>query len=271
MRRLFHPVAVVLFVGLVFAGCQTSATRTSAKSEKTAKTNALTPFDLESGVLTVGYAPDYPPYEYTDKTGSPAGIAVDVITEVARRMDMETRLQALSRDEALQALNEGQIDVIAWMPYSPERGREFVLSVGWAQTTSSVFVRKTSKYNEISDVVPKVMVAPTGNIEYDALRRKGVTQLIGTQSIEEALMKTVTGTADGAGCNREVARAVMNRHVGWETALRELDPPLAVTTLTAASRKGNEILMYHISRTLLEMKRDGTLARLTGTGDGGSQ
>ena len=167
MRRLFHPVAVVLFVGLVFAGCQTSATRTSAKSEKTAKTNALTPFDLESGVLTVGYAPDYPPYEYTDKTGSPAGIAVDVITEVARRMDMETRLQALSRDEALQALNEGQIDVIAWMPYSPERGREFVLSVGWAQTTSSVFVRKTSKYNEISDVVPKVMVAPTGNIEYD--------------------------------------------------------------------------------------------------------
>ncbi len=263
MRRFFHPIALVLLGSLVFVGCQTSTARKNTGSEKTSKASDLKPFDLETGMLTVAYAPDYPPYEYEDKNGDPAGIAVNVITEIARRLDMELRFRQLQRDKIMDALQDGTVDVTAWMPYSPARSREFALSVGWGETTSIVYVRKTSKFDTVSDVVPKVMAASKGSLEQDALLRKGVTQLIAAENIDEALMKTVTGAADGAGCNREVARIVMEQHIGWKTSLRELAPPLAVTPLTMASREGNETLVYHISRVLLEMKRDGSLEQLT--------
>jgi polar amino acid transport system substrate-binding protein len=219
-------------------------------------------------VLTVAHKRDYAPYEFVDADGKSAGMAIDMITEAARRLDMEVRFHPLSWPEVLENLSAGKADITPCMLYSPARAKEWALSVGWGKATSVVYVRRTSKFETVADVVPKVVVAPRGDIEYEALKMKGVRQLIGTETTEQALMKTLVGEAAGAGCNREVARAVFSRFAGLKTAMLEVEPPLAVTPLMVGSRKGNEPLLYRISRVLLEMKRDGTLDRLTSTSEG---
>lgn len=265
MRRLSTAIALVLLIGLVLIACEAHKPRTAEKETVPVSVAAPGP---DSGVLTVVHNREYPPYEFVDADGRSAGIAIDVITEVARRLNLEVHYHALPWPEVLEELSLGKADVAPTMLYSPARAKQWAFSIGWGKATSVIYVRRTSKVESVADVVPKVMIAPLGDFEYDALKTKGVSQLLGAKTTEEALMKTVIGAAAGAGCNREVARVVLKRHVGWSSALRELGRPLAVTSIMVASRKGNEALLYRISRVLLEMRRDGTLERLAPTETG---
>ncbi|MFH1742306.1 MAG: transporter substrate-binding domain-containing protein [bacterium] len=254
MRRLLTPIALALFAALIVVGCGGHLPRSTR--EKPA-TEPISVSARDPNVLIVAHDREYPPYEYVTPGGQSAGISIDMIKEVARRMNREVWFHPLPWVDVLKELSNGQADITPGMLYSPERSREWAFSMGWGTATSVVLVRKTSKYKTVKDVVPQVLGAPVGDIEYDMLKRKGVTQLIAAKNTEEGLMKTVIGEADGVGCNREVAQTIFKQHVGWQSALRELGPPLAVTPIMVASRKGNERLLHHISQVIQEMKRDG--------------
>ena len=267
MKRM-TVIWIATLVGVwVFGGCQGHTPR-KAQEESPSIQSLLSARD--PNVLVVACMPDFPPYESVDANGEPVGVSIDVMREIARRLNRPVTFRALPWTDVLAQLSSGKADLTAAMVYTPQRGREWALSLGWGTMTSVVYVRRTSKIRTISDVVPKVVASPKGSTEYEQLQVKGVRQLIGTKNVEEALRMTVTGAADGAGCNREAAKAVFKQHIGWESALFEIETPLAVTPVTIAGRKGNEILIERISGIIGEMKKDGTLAQLTASVGGQS-
>ncbi|MFW6181722.1 MAG: transporter substrate-binding domain-containing protein, partial [Spirochaetota bacterium] len=75
--------------------------------------------------ILVGGDHSFPPYEYLDKDGNPAGFAVELTRAIAREMDLDIEIRLEPWDKVRRALERGEIDVIQGMFYSPERDLSF--------------------------------------------------------------------------------------------------------------------------------------------------
>ncbi len=75
--------------------------------------------------VVVGTSADYPPYEYVDEAGNMKGFDVELMEEIAKRMDVELEWQDMPFDSLIAAVQEGKIDMsIACFNYSEERDKE---------------------------------------------------------------------------------------------------------------------------------------------------
>ncbi|MGC9435725.1 MAG: transporter substrate-binding domain-containing protein [Methanomicrobiales archaeon] len=98
----------------------------------------------EFGVILVGCDDNYPPYEFVDENGEPTGFNVDLIREVAHRRGLDIRITARPWNEIRTALEEGRIDVLSGMVYSPERDRavDFSIPRAWSSMMSPSWTRR---------------------------------------------------------------------------------------------------------------------------------
>jgi light-regulated signal transduction histidine kinase (bacteriophytochrome) len=69
----------------------------------------------------VGNDSNYPPYEYLDKNGQPAGFNVDLTQAIARQLGLDVKIHLGSWDEIRESLGSGSIDAVQGMFYSAER------------------------------------------------------------------------------------------------------------------------------------------------------
>ena len=69
---------------------------------------------INSGTLRLGVPPEYIPFiiEFPDADEDLAGIDIELMEEIANRMDVSLQTTNLSFDGMIDALNLGQVDVI---------------------------------------------------------------------------------------------------------------------------------------------------------------
>lgn len=85
---------------------------------------ALTACQKKSDNFVVGTSADYPPYEYVDEAGNLAGFDIELMAEIAKRMDVKIEWQDMPFDSLIQAVQEGKIDAsISCFNYSEERAQ----------------------------------------------------------------------------------------------------------------------------------------------------
>ncbi len=113
---LFWSAGLVLMLVLVACGTGTTTgssstpvpTPNGSTPTVTAPTDLVTP-----GTLTVGSDTTYPPQEYIDtKTGQAAGFDVDLITAVAQRMGLQTKIVTTGFDTIIDSLSAKRFDVV---------------------------------------------------------------------------------------------------------------------------------------------------------------
>ena len=85
--------------------------------------------------LRAGYK-EFPPYVTTDESGNPAGLAVQVVREAAKRAGI--RVQWVEVRDAEKALREGAIDLYPLLTVSPERKQTFYASAPWWESAQSL-------------------------------------------------------------------------------------------------------------------------------------
>lgn len=71
--------------------------------------------------IIVGGDRNFPPFEYIDSNGRPAGFVVDITRAIARELNMDIQIQLGNWSERLESLSNGKIDVIQGIFYSPDR------------------------------------------------------------------------------------------------------------------------------------------------------
>jgi len=121
-------------------------------------------------LVVVGGDRSYPPYEFLDKDGSPAGYNVDLTRAIARVMgfDVEIRLGAWA--EMRQALSSGKIDVLEGMSYSEERALLADFSPPHSIVHHSVFARRGgAKQQTLADLRGKEIVVLNDGIMQEFL------------------------------------------------------------------------------------------------------
>lgn len=92
--------------------------------------------------VIVGGDKDYPPYEFLDVNGEPAGYNVDLTRAIADVMGMKVEIRLGTWVEMRRALQRGDIDALQGMSYSEERALEVDFTPPHTIIHHSIFSRK---------------------------------------------------------------------------------------------------------------------------------
>jgi PAS domain S-box-containing protein len=172
--------------------------------------------------LVIGGDQAYPPYEYLDEHGQPAGFAVDISRAIARETGLDIEIRLGPWDETIQALRRGEIDALQGMYYLVERDREFDFSQPYLVSLYVGIVRKDSGRScpeTLADLKGLHVVVQKGDAAHVHLLEQhfaGRMSTVATQ--EEALRAVVEGRADCAIGARMSAMQLIEKH-GWSSLI----------------------------------------------------
>lgn len=174
----------------------------AADSTSTASSDEM---DWQAGTagrsrLIIGGDSNYPPYEYLDENGQPAGFNVDLTRAIAEDLGLPIEIQLGTWSEIRQQLKDNRIDLIQGMSYSPERDNDFDFT-GEHSLVRHVIVSRleTPSAENLEQLAGKLIVVEEGDIMHDIAVQAGFEkQLLLAQSQEEALNYVSSDQADYA-------------------------------------------------------------------------
>ena len=228
------------------------------------QTEWFAPMELPSRTIIVGGDHNYPPFEFVDDDGRPAGYNVDLVRAVAREMglDIEIRLGSWPRIRGM--LERGEIDVLAGMMYSPARDRVFDFSP--AHTVHQhVAIGRGRTLSEMPSS-PEELIGPAiavqdGDIVHDFVVERGITEnLVVVDSQEEALGLVVSGAVDYALGSRLTAMYLIEQN-GWDELVVGRTS-LVSTEYGFAVREGNMHLLSYFAEGLAVLEESGEYRRI---------
>jgi polar amino acid transport system substrate-binding protein len=242
-RRLPFVPLVVLLVPLLFAAPVLAQTG----PEK----------HLPPRTIVVGGDRDYPPYEFIDKNGNPAGYNVELTRAIAEVMGMKVEFRLGGWSEMRSALQNGRVDVLQGMSYSDERAREVDFSLPHTIVNHAVFARRDSPpVNSLEELQGKTVAVHASGIMHDYLVRQrfGGTLTL-TDTPADALRQLAAGKTDYA-----IVAIVPGMYIIRELKLTNLIPVVrnvAVHRYCYAVAKGNGELLSRFNEGLAILKKTG--------------
>ncbi|HOO44878.1 MAG TPA: transporter substrate-binding domain-containing protein, partial [Deltaproteobacteria bacterium] len=147
------------------------------------------------------------PKVYTDETGRPSGIFIEILEEIARKEQWGLVYVPCSWSECFAALEEGRIDLMPDVAFSQERGRSLDFNEDQViESWSQVYAHSNDSINTLSDLDGKRIALLNGSIQHNVLQEmmKGFgyeVTFIQTETYEDAFSLAAQGTADAAVSN----------------------------------------------------------------------
>jgi polar amino acid transport system substrate-binding protein len=123
--------------------------------------------------VRVGGDRDYPPYEFLDKDGKPAGFNVDLTRAVAEVMGMQVEFHLGAWAGERQALMDGNLDILEGMTYSDERA-QYLDFAPHTIVNHAIFARRgTPPVATLDDLAGKKVIVHRRGYMHDVLGAKG--------------------------------------------------------------------------------------------------
>jgi len=111
MKRFYMLASLLVMLSLLLSACG-GGTGSHLDTIKSA------------GVIKVGTSADYPPFEFVDANGKKAGFDIDLMEEVAKRLNLKVEWVDMPFDSLIAGVQEGKIDAsISAFNYSEERDK----------------------------------------------------------------------------------------------------------------------------------------------------
>lgn len=218
-------------------------------------------------VLVIG-SDNYPPYNYEDAGGNPAGIDVELATEACRRMGYRAEFVKIDWEEKTKLVESGEIDCI-WGCFSVN-GRETLYN--WTEpymhSRQIVAVRADSVIHTLADLAGRrVAVQSTTKPEEILLahtdpRIPAIGELISLPNRELIYPFLAKGYVDAIAAHETAVRQGIKE---LELDYRILDESLLDVGIGVAFAKDDTRgIAEALSATLAEMRRDGTAEKILG-------
>jgi PAS domain S-box-containing protein len=207
-------------------------------------------FETDKSRIVIGGDDSYPPYEFLDENGQPAGYNVDLTRAVARQLGMEVDIQLRPWAEIRAGLESEEIDAVQGMFYSKERDRYFDFTPAHTLLSHVIAVREGSEPPaSMADLAGRSILVMAGDIMHDAAVKQGYAhQLVLVTSQEEALKQLANGQYDCALVAKVPALYWINQH-GWKN-LRLGEQPVLSAEYCFAVPHNNRALLTRLSSGL---------------------
>jgi len=165
-----------------------------------AQTHTPTQQPPQQDRLIVGSELDYPPYALVDAQGRADGFSVDLIKAVAEVMDIAIEFKVGPWNEVRTDLEQGKIDILPFVGYSPERDQKFDFSAPHTLPYAAIIGRKGSpKISSVKDLDGKEVLVIKADVSHDYLIKNRVeTILILQKDLASVLRLLASGKYDYA-------------------------------------------------------------------------
>jgi len=153
---------------------------------------------VEPQTIIVGGDRDYPPYEFVDKEGKPAGYNVDLTRAIADVMGMKVDFRFGSWSEMRKGLQDGEINILQGISWSEERAKKLDFSPPHTIVHHAVFARKgTPAVASLEELRGRKVIVFRDGIMHDLLVRMGFGEnLVLTGTPADALRLLASGKHD---------------------------------------------------------------------------
>lgn len=191
MKSIVHAFSLVLGLTLAAglaapASAQCSCTKTMIDEVK------------ERGVLRVGVKNDAPYLGFVDEKGELAGFEIDLVKDLAKRLNVKVEFEPVKASNRVQLLQQGRIDMI-FATVSHYRNRDQVVdfTLPYLYTPQTLLVKKGSGIKSVADLAGKRVGVDAGS---GAVKKVPVAQPKATiqtfQNWPEAFFALERGTVD---------------------------------------------------------------------------
>ena len=208
-------------------------------------------------IIIVGGDRDYPPYEFLDKHGKPAGYNVDLTRAIADVMGMKVEFRFGGWSEMRNALLDGSVNVLQGISFSEDRTKTLSFSPPHTIINHAIFARRDTKpINTIEGLRGREIVVFRDGIMHDYLSSLGFTHnLVMTETPADALRLLASGKHDYA-----VLAMLPGMYIIREHRLSNLVPvakSISSQKYCYAVKKGNEELLARFKEGLAILKKTG--------------
>ncbi|GFO66346.1 transporter substrate-binding domain-containing protein [Geomonas paludis] len=242
--RLRLPLVALLFLLLTLSGGAAGA-------------DSLGRGGVGKAVVVVGGDFNYPPYEFVDHDGKPAGFNVELTRAIAEVMGFKVEISLGPWDGMRRALEQGDVDILQGMAFSQERTNEVDFSTPHALLFQSIWIRRDDRrIRSIEEVRGKEVIVMKNSIMHDFM--KGFdpkARLILTDTLAEALRLLNQGRGDCALVSR-----LTGMYLEKEMGLKRIVPvaePIMTQAYGYAVKKGNAEVLARFNEGLAILKRSG--------------
>ncbi len=207
--------------------------------------------------LVVGGDRDYPPYEFLDRDGKPAGFNVDLTRAIAEVMGLRVEFQLGAWSDMLDRLQDGRVDVLQGFSYSERRAQALDLSPPHTIVNHAIFARKGARaVATLEELRGHEVVVHRAGIMDETLTGMGMgASLLRTDTPADALRLLSSGSGEYA-----VVAVVPGTYILRELQLTNLEAVaqnVASHRYGYAVRKGDTELLSRFTEGLAILKKTG--------------
>ena len=216
---------------------------------------------LHARIYTARADEHYPPFEYADDNGEPAGFTVDLLHAVATEMDLDIDLQTGPWTTIRTQLEGGEIDILTGMYRTPERDKLVDFSVPHYIATYSLFVPDGSSISGPDNLSNRTVLVQQNDLGHDFLIKNGYTnQIITRENWADVLTALKQGEADCALVSRlQGIRLLQELNID---DIKPVGSPVFQRKYGFAVKRGQAELLAELNEGLSLIKTSGEFDRI---------
>lgn len=255
-RLIALMVAVLTVLSLTACGSRNEGSDSSLKYIK------------DNKKLILGLDDSFAPMGFRDSSGNIVGFDIDLATAVCEKLGVELVLQPIDWKTKEVELNTKNIDCI-WNGFSvtDERLQNLTMSMPYMDNSISLVVVNGSQIKTMADMAGKKLAVQSGSSAEEALNEEenkafkdSLGEVISLSDYTTALLDLETGSSDAVLMDSVMANYMINE-LGKNYVV--LDDSLVAEEYAVGFRKGDEALCKAVEDAFKELKKDGTLEKIS--------
>lgn len=203
----------------------------------------------------------FQPYTFIDSESRISGFDVELMNYLSNKINVNVKYRLLSWEECLEAIKNGEADVITGLGYSPDNNSFAHLLPALGEDPFVCF--GVDSFTDLSELRNKRLATLTGvGVINDFIVPYQLSDNLTTyDSYTEVLKSVISGENDYGIVRYSVGRRILAdlNH----TEIKFVGPTLSLTPLTIGVTRNDEALAKELTAALNHYIEDGTVARLS--------
>ncbi|MBN8207141.1 transporter substrate-binding domain-containing protein [Bacillus sp. NTK071] len=267
MTNLLKRLAPVFLIGLVVFVISACSNGSSEPDKSADKEQTAWEKIQEEGKLVVATSGTlYPTSYYEEGSDQVTGYEVEVVKEMAKRLDLEIEFEEMGFDGMLTSINSGKVDLAANdITITDERKEKFTFSEPIKYSYGTAIVRKDdlSGIKSLDDLEGKKAAGASTTIYMDVARENGAEEVIYDNATNEQYLRDVSNGRTDIILNDYYLQTLALAAFSDLNITIHPDIKYYPNNQAIVMKKDSGELESKVNETLKEMKDDGTLKELS--------
>ncbi len=217
---------------------------------------------LPGKLIKVAGDNNYPPYEFISDSGVYKGFNNDIIQAISINEELDIELYPMAWQEAMEALEKDEVDVIQGMTISEDRAKLFDFTQSYITKEQVIFVLEGNDYvSSLEDLYGKKISYQANDINTDFIRDIHNIEKLPKENQIIAMEALLNGEADAFIGDRHTGSFYLQKE-GIYGRIKIAGEPLKTTYYAIAVKKGNEELLKVLDEGVSNLKTSGTYTKI---------